>query len=583
MNIKVLDPHIINQISAGEVIERPSSVIKELVENSIDAGAEKIAVHFREGGKSFIQVKDDGHGMCKDDLELCIKPHTTSKLLDNDLFNIKTFGFRGEALASISSVSRTTIVSKEKSQDLAWKLCFDRNKVHEISPLSLAKQGTTVTIQDLFYITPARLKFLKTNRTERARCLEVLNNFAISYPHIEFKVYDCDKLVYDFEKTYSIKDRIFSIFGSDLIDNISFFDEEIEGIKIHGTISVPTYHFNRSSKQFFFVNNRPVKDKLLNIAVRIAYQDLIPHGCYPFVVLFVDIPFEDIDVNVHPTKAEIRFKDEACVRSAVIQSLQKALTEISKRTSTLLSKKTVTFFKKPIFTSHYSKETFKPLVQEKSHLLENDTCQEMQPVFQKDIELYKEENDPPLGFAKVQLFDTYILSQTKVGIVLVDQHAAHERILYEALKQEIKDQNVSVQHLLMPEMCKITKSDCDILKEYENELLRLGVGLEFFDDAVSIKYLPALFKLKETSVQLIVNIIEGVKKSDININERILYILANFACKQSIKAGDKISIEEMDALLRQMEKTEHSAQCNHGRPVYVKLNKEDLDKVFDRR
>ncbi len=595
--IRLLDQTLINQIAAGEVIERPAAAIKELVENAIDAGATHITITVRDGGRSFIEVVDDGHGMTQEGLRLSVQRHATSKLPDADLFNIHSFGFRGEALPSIASVSRTTITTRPKDAQMGWSLTIEGGTEQELTP-KVAPFGTTITVRDLFYATPARLKFLKTVSTELSHCVDLLNRIALSHPHVGLTLNDHTKTLFSYNSKHSFDERVGAILKQTFLQNSTQFTYEVPTVKARGRLSFPTYNRSQSTEQFFFVNNRPVRDKMLAALVRTVYQDFIPHNRHPVVVLFLDVPPEDVDVNVHPAKAEVRFKDAQSVRSAVWSAMKETLHHISQKTSTHLAAEALNMFQKPV-TSHtvnaqksYVQQRFSPAPRPNygsSHgVFPSSDFGNAQLAPNKPIVTMPEELpdslDYPLGQARAQIHNTYILAEKQDALIVVDQHAAHERLTYEKLKQDFASQTVKQQTLLIPEMITLLEQELNVLKHHHDLLNHLGFTLEFFEPTtLVVRSVPAL--LNNISIPtLIQDLVDDLKAEGTpqSLQERIMTILATVACHNSIRSGRVLQLHEMNALLRQMEKTPHSGQCNHGRPAYVELKKTDLEKLFER-
>lgn len=609
--IRLLDQTLINQIAAGEVIERPAAAIKELVENAMDAGASQVTVTIRDGGRSFIQVEDNGHGMSQEGIRLAVQRHATSKLPDGDLFHIQSFGFRGEALPSIASVSRTSIISRPKDQDMAWYLSIEGGVEQSFSP-QMAPFGTTVTVRDLFYATPARLKFLKAVSTESSHCVDLLNRMALSHPHVGLTLKDDNKTLFSYAANQTFEERVGAVLRQTFLDNSSHFAYEMPTIKLRGRISFPTYNRSQATEQFFFVNNRPVRDKMLSVLMRTAYQDFLPHNRYPVVVMFLDILPEDVDVNVHPAKAEVRFRDAQVVRAAVLSAMKETLAHISQKTSSHLAMEAVSMFQKPTtredlnFQKSYAQQQFPASYPRSSPSSSTSSftgrsAGEYGPIssfsmptpavstsYSQPVAVapnpIPENLDYPLGMARAQTHNTYILAEKQDSLVIIDQHAAHERLTYEKLKHEFATQTVKQQNLLIPEMVMLQQQELEILKHHHPLLSNLGFTLEFFDPAtLVVRGLPAI--LTDISIPTLVqDLVDDLKEEESpkSLHERIMHILATVACHNSIRAGRMLQLHEMNMLLRQMEATPHSGQCNHGRPAYVELKKSDLEKLFER-
>lgn len=644
MTIRFLDPTLINQIAAGEVIERPASAIKELVENAIDAGAKKIDVVVRDGGRTFISVTDDGFGMRSDELNLAVERHATSKIPDADLFNIRTLGFRGEALPSIGAVSRMTLTSRPKDADTAWQLSVEGGEKSAPMPVS-ALHGTRIEIRDLFYATPARLKFLKSATTELNHITEILQRLALVNHDIQFTLKDHERQIF----RYEIGDRLSAIMGKDFTKNACDVDGERETLRLKGAVSLPTYNRSSASEQYLFVNGRPVKDKLLAAAVRIAYQDYLAPNRHPALALFLDVAPEDVDINVHPAKAEVRFRDASLVRNFIISALKQTLAQAADRTATTLADEAIARFQPSSFqpsTAHTSMENraFIPQFSPESrvpgvavglslpssrqigkdyggnrysgatapsqrlslgakspaHLSETtphythtapvsaeDARGDIPIPLQENLssEHNSGENTYRLGLAKAQIDGTYILSETSDGLVIVDQHAAHERLVYEDLKNQLTACAVKRQVLLIPEIITLSASEIAALERHQSILEEYGLNLSFFGGhQIIVREIPAL--LGQLSVQELLQTIAGELAEHgepLSLKETLNEILATYACHHSIRSGRKLSLTEMDRLLRQMEATPYSGQCNHGRPTYIELKKNDIEKLFGRR
>ena len=634
--IKLLSQNLINQIAAGEVIERPASVIKELVENAIDAGATEIEVKIQDAGKSLISVSDNGCGMDKDSLKLCILSHATSKLSDENLFNIHTFGFRGEALPSMVSIARVSITSSDNNEGEAWKLNTEGKENLELEPESRTK-GTTVIVQDLFYATPARLKFLKSDTTESEACNQTLNRIALAFRNISFTLYDKGKKKFTYETVDNLKQRIKDIFGETFSENL--FEIKIEKGKysLYGFIGVPTFNKPSSNYQYFFVNNRFVKDKIFALALRSAYSGLIPSGRYPVAILFLDMPYDEVDINAHPAKTEIRFKEVEIVRGFLISSLKKLITAFgSSRPSTEMvndafqtnsnrgksnsndlyqtskwnpsqnQDSSLRYFKNyenkrklynsGIFSSQkretLPEQSFDKISQKSSFgnlKLKEDFSetksepeQSALPDALPEISEQSPENSKiNLGTALYQIANTYIVAATDDSLILVDQHAVAERITLEKLKKTTK---LDSQDLLLPEICPLSEAKVELFEKNSELIAKFGIVYEKMSpDVIMVNALPSI--LGSCEAKPLINDIADELENIGNIyslNEKIHLILSTVSCHGSLRAGRKLSIEEMNSLLRQMESTENVAQCCHGRPSYVVLTTKNLNKFFER-
>ncbi len=617
MTIIILSNNTINRIAAGEVVERPASVVKELVENSIDAGAKKIDIIIENAGKNLITIIDDGLGMSQDDLYLAVERHATSKLKDEDITDIQFFGFRGEALPSIASVSRMTITSKhhESFDDCAWSLTIIGGEKQEIIPASFSK-GTKIEVRDLFFATPARLKFLKTDKTEVHYIVDILNKIAMANPNISFSLTSEGKEVFHYKvHNDDLYLRLNDIAGKGFSNNFVQVDFTSSECKINGFVSTPTYNMGTGSDQFFFINKRPVKDKLLSMAVKIAYQDFIPSGRYPIVYLFLELDPSMVDVNVHPAKSEVRFKDANIVRSCVVSAIKTAIRDIGKQASDHLSEVAISLFKPQeiheiageinIKSQKLEEGSVRNFIEPSKTIFKQNSApsynfsrpnnfeqKASQSVFAPIAPFVKAEKEEieqkyvefPLGAACGQIHDTYIISQTSDGMILIDQHAAHERIFYEKLKLQILDKKIQTQRLFIPEIIEIPEHILEELLARKEEFASFGLYFEAFGtNAISVTELPALLRCVDVK-KLIEDITDDLKEygQQVSLEKKLNHYLATFACHHSIRAGRNLSIGEMNALLREMEQVDHTGQCNHGRPTYIKLSMKDIEKLFER-
>lgn len=619
--IKELSPITINRIAAGEVVERPASVVKELVENSIDAGATEITIKIEAGGKNLILISDNGCGMSKEDLLLAIKRHTTSKLVNDDLLDIKYFGFRGEALPSIASISRMTIKSCCADSSESHMLEIAGGKVQNIIPVA-HHVGTTIEVRDLFFSTPARLKFLRKEKTEIQHVQDLIKRVALANPNVMFNLSSDNKTLFNLitkKVENSLEQRVNELFHQEFIDNSIFINNRGENpVKIYGYISLPTYDRGTSAEQYLYINHRPVKDKLLNTAIRIAYKDFISRDRYPVVILFIELANELVDVNAHPAKTEVRFRDINLVRNLVIGTLKNALLAQGSSVSSTIANDTL----KAANIENYNRrnQQYSPFVSgsstsgkknisyqssdkkfnSSSFFSEVSTYQEpIQPDIDEIIPEFKipttkdfaeDRTDPVnheyrLGAAKCQLHETYIVSQTKDSIVIIDQHAAHERLVYEQLKQQLKNGSISKQRLLIPEIIEVNNDVMDKILAAQESLQKLGIQVKnCTKQSIIVTEIPQLLGNCNTK-KLIQNIVDDFIEFEENIsfNELMNYILATYACHHSIRSGRIMNKDEMNALLREMENTPHSGQCNHGRPTYIELHLKDIEKLFGRR
>mgnify|MGYP002767167162 FL=1 len=607
MGIRILPNTLVNQIAAGEVIERPASVVKELVENAIDAGAASIEVTLVDGGKSLISVSDNGKGMEKQDLPLAIERHATSKLPDNDLFHIHYMGFRGEALPSIASVAKLSIVSRTEKSENAWKIEVFGGEIKSPVPVA-ANYGTKVEVRDLFYATPARLKFLKTGAGETAQCVDILNRIALANPQVSFSLFD------DKKKKISLNGRqgdlfdsrlkrISDVLGRDFGDNSLLIDANRNDLKISGFVSLPTYSKANTLSQYLFVNNRPVRDKLLLGALKAAYQGVLELGRYPVCALFFDVNPELVDVNVHPTKAEVRFYDGNAVRGLLISAVRNALMRGSMQTAQTADFSQIVnndsaeenipdtvFLHENATISRPFLTPFRPPLPRKI-LADDVDFPELKNSFSvktEDISAEDAVNQQSVGFlgmAKAQFHNTYIISQTEDSVIIIDQHAAHERIVMERFKANMaSEQQPQTQLLLIPEVVDLSLSEKTALLENCEELKKTGMIIEEFGmTAVIVREIPALINgcdIKNLVKSLAEQILEWGK--DFALEDKINRICATMACHGSVRAGRSLNVAEMNELLREMENTPHSGQCNHGRPTYIELKLKDIDKLFHR-
>ena len=578
-NIKKLPDNLINQIAAGEVIERPSSALKELIENSIDAGASIISISLSEGGKTLIEVIDDGMGMNLHDLKMCLERHATSKINDGDLMQINSLGFRGEALPSIGSIANLVIESYDKLKDEAWKISIINNKKN-IEP-SLIRFGTKVTITDLFLKVPARLKFMKTNSTEIRYCKEVVKHLAMSHPKISFSLTIDSKRIFNWEKSEKadfegIKNRLYQVMGEDFIKSSVSVHIERDGLILAGMVGMPTLNRNTGREQYLFVNNRPVKDRNLIGALRGAYKGLIEHNRFPVAVLFLDILSQDVDINVHPAKVEVRFKDSGKVRSIIVSGVRKALEKAGLNTASEISNALIDkmSFDEQVINDNSSNINLQNInLSPSSRFAENI-----------DSESFNNQRTYPLGSAIAQAHGTYIISETENGLILIDQHAAHERIVLEKIREGFLNSNIQKQILLIPEVVELSGDHFEVIMKYKDSLIKLGLVIEEFDNnAIIIREHPAILDKVNFSM-LIKDIVEEIIDfgSEFVLSERLDNICGNMACHSSIRSGRLLLTSEMNALLREMEVTPNSSQCNHGRPTFIKLSVSDIEKLFGR-
>jgi len=601
MKIRRLPEHVVNRIAAGEVIERPASAVKELVENSLDAGASRVDVAIRDGGKSLISIIDDGIGMTPDELRLAVERHATSKLPEDDLEHIRTLGFRGEALPSIGSVGRMTITSRTAGSEAAWSLTVDGGKVGVPAPAALSK-GTRIELRDLFYATPARLKFLRADRTEAAQIADALSRLAMARPDVSFSLLDGERTKIKLEATQGeLLDarlrRLGGVMGKEFAENALAIDSEREGMRLTGYAGLPTLNRGNAQLQYLFVNGRAVKDRLLFGAVRGAYADFLARDRHPLVALFLEIDPALVDVNVHPAKAEVRFREAGVVRGLIVGALRHALAEAGHRASTSVAATALGAIRPggsgpslPFGRSYPERPSYPaPGVSEAAMAFQApypDTTGLAPTAPPTAVSGGVAENDAfPLGAARAQVHETYIVAQTGDGIVIVDQHAAHERLVYERMKSALDQEGVRRQGLLIPEVVELDEAEVERLTARSAEFAELGLILEGFGPgAVVVREVPAL--LGQVDVQgLIRDLADELAElgDSFGLKERLEEVCGTMACHGSVRAGRRLNGEEMNALLRQMEATPHSGQCNHGRPTYVELKLADIERLFGRR
>ncbi len=604
MPIRVLPETTVNRIAAGEVVERPASAVKELVENAIDAGAGRIDIALTGAGRGAIIVADDGCGMTADELALAIQRHATSKLPDDDLFEIASLGFRGEALPSIGSVARLTITSRARGADTAMQIAVEGGRVGPVRPAALAA-GTRVEVRDLFFAIPARLKFLKTERTELNHVLDVVRRLAMACPAVSFSVSDerGERLRLDAAQGELLDARLrrlADVMGRDFADNALPIDAERDGITLTGYAGLPTLNQPYARSQYLFVNGRPVRDPMLRGAVRGAYQDLLARDRHPMVALFLEVPARLVDVNVHPMKSEVRFRDPGLVRGLIVGALRHALADAGHRASTSVAAQTLGAFRpgvapgalqarpRPGGGAYFPPsgaavaavaDLYAPLPGTDLPSAPGGVAETAAPDAPDAHEAY------PLGAARAQLHETYIVAQTSDGIVIVDQHAAHERLVYERMKQALEAGGVKRQGLLIPEVVELDEADCARLVARAAQLEELGLVVEQFGPgAVVVREAPALLGQTDI-VGLVRDLAADIAElgEGLTLKERLEEVCGTLACHGSVRAGRRLNQPEMDALLRQMEQTPHSGQCNHGRPTYVELKLADIEKLFGRR
>ena len=579
MNIRRLPSGLINRIAAGEVIERPAAVVKEFVENALDAGAKRIDVILGEGGRTQISVADDGNGMSPEDLCLAIERHATSKLPDDDLVHITNLGFRGEALPSIGAVARLTLTSRQEGSDSAWRIKVMGGQMFKPEPAARSK-GTTAEALDLFFATPARLKFLRAPRSETQACVEVVRRLGLSRSDIAFTLENDGKRILDFPSIKSseleaILRRAGVILGQDFSNTARKIEADREGIRLYGYSSGPSYDRANGLAQYFYVNGRPVRDPQLLGAARAAYADLLPRGRFPALVLFLELPSHLVDVNVHPAKTEVRFREPGLIRALIVSSLKQALASADFGGQEATSSSAISNWKERPHLNPFAKAP-----------IQNFAFGSFPP--SASVENVPPSNDEvshPLGAARAQLHGNYILAQTEKGIVLVDQHAAHERLVYERIKAARSKGAVPRQILLVPEVVEIDAAAAIALTDQAEALAELGLVVEAFGPgAVLVRETPA--PLGEANVQsLIKDLADEILAAETPepLLKHLDTVAATIACHGSVRSGRQLNQAEMNALLREMEATPNSERCNHGRPTYIRLELSELERLFERR
>ncbi len=606
MSLRILPPNLVNQIAAGEVVERPASVVKELVENALDAGARHIDVTMNDGGRSLIVVSDDGAGMSDRELGLAVERHATSKLPDDDLTDIGFFGFRGEALPSIGAVARLTITSRTPDGTSAWYIRVEAGRREGPVPAPHPR-GTRVEVRDLFYATPARLKFLKSPRTELNHAVDTLERLAMAHPDVAFTLTADGRTRLSLEAQSEAKgkdlfdarlERLGAIMGKDFVPNAVPVKAGRDGFTLTGYAGVPTYNRGNAMAQYMFVNGRPVRDRLLQGAVRGAYQDFLASNRHPYVALFLECPAREVDVNVHPAKAEVRFRDTGMVRGLIVGALKHALAEAGHQASTTVSQAALGAMtpegqggarpSSSLFRAAHQAQA--PLQEHTGAGLADDQAAyavdgDAPTAATVDDSAGEDGTDYPLDVARAQVHETYIVAQTTDGLVIVDQHAAHERLVYERMKAMLDANGIARQILLLPEVVDLDEKSAGTLVARAEELTELGLVLEAFGDgSVIVREVPAL--LGETDVQGLIRDLAD-ELADLGealaLKDRMADVCGTMACHGSIRAGRRLGGAEMNALLRDMEHTPHAGQCNHGRPTYVTLKLSDIEKLFGRR
>ena len=595
MSIRRLPSELVNRIAAGEVVERPASALKELVENALDAGSAMIRIRLVAGGLELIEVTDDGCGMPPAEMRLALERHATSKLSDEGLDRITSFGFRGEALPSIASVSLLTLDSRVRGAD-GWRIVIDHGEPAGEGPAALPA-GTSIRVERLFDKVPARRKFLRSPRAEYAACLDTVKRLAMARSDVAFT------LEHDGRRVLSLQpatppSRVAELLSAELDRNGIGIECERNGLELTGVVSLPTFNRGLADQQYLFVNARPVKDRLLVGALRGAYRDLIARDRHPIAALFLSVPLEEVDVNVHPAKTEVRFRDPTAVRGLIVGGIRTALDEASQRSATreqvaapVLWTTSEDFSRHPGESRDFNdaQAPYPSLAEapafggttmlaESRALFDHAPAGHAEPALQ-EVPKY------PLGVARGQVAATYIVSEAEDGLVIVDQHAAHERLVLERMRAVREGGTIATQPLLMPEVVELDEPDCDRIEAAANDLAGLGLEIERFGpNAILVRSTPAA--LGKTDVRgLLTDLAAELAElgSAFSLQEKLDHVSATIACHGSVRAGRVLSVAEMNALLREMEATPHSGQCNHGRPTYVELKLSDIERLFGRR
>ena len=605
--IRLLDDAAINRIAAGEVVERPASAVKELVENAIDAGATRIAVDIADGGKTLIRVTDDGCGIAAEDLLLAMSRHATSKTDGSDLLNIHTFGFRGEALPSLGAVGRLTITSRVPGTDAA-QVHVAGGKMEAVKPAAL-RAGTVVELRDLFFATPARLKFMRTDRAETQAISDTVKRLAMAQPAVRFTLRDVsgggeERVTFRTDSENgdlfdALCARLARVIGREFTENALRIDAMREGIRLYGYAALPTYSRGAAVAQYLFVNGRPVRDKMLTGALRAAYFDFLSRGRHPAAALFIVCDPTLVDVNVHPAKSEVRFRDPGVARGLIVSSLQQALAEAGHRASSTVANATLGAMRpesaQPTPARVYQMDrpsqaarqaAFQAQAPGFAELSGDYSGSVVEPTTMAASATVEEPpvQDLPLGAARGQVHENYIIAQTADGMVIVDQHAAHERLVYEKLKNQMTENGVAAQALLIPEIVELSEDNCACLMAVVEDLQRLGLTIESFGaGAIAVRETPAILGEVDARAMILDILDELADQGESQmVQARVEAILSRVACHGSIRSGRRLRAEEMNALLREMEATPHSGQCNHGRPTYVELKLSDIERLFGR-
>lgn len=590
--IRQLDEAAANRIAAGEVVERPASAVKELVENALDAGASRVDVAIAQGGRALIRVSDDGCGMTADDLPLALSRHATSKIDGSDLLDIRSFGFRGEALPSLGAVGRLTITSRAQGFDGA-QLGVAAGRIGAVRPAA-GNRGTVVELRDLFFATPARLKFLRSDRAETQAVAEVIRRLAMAEPYVGFTLTDegDNRVLFraDAEQGElfgALQTRLARVMGRDFIDNALAIDATRDGISLTGFAALPTYSRGAAVAQHLYVNGRPVRDKLLTGALRAGYMDVLTQGRHPAAVLFIACDPHAVDVNVHPAKAEVRFREPDLARGLVVSALRHALAGAGHRSSSTVGAAALEVARPEPAARGYQ-ASYAPARASAPALAASLAFQAPgfaeSPTARVEPEPDSPPQDAPLGAARAQLHENWIVAQTATGIVIVDQHAAHERLVYERLKAQAQASGIASQALLIPEIVELSDADATRLLSIAPDLAALGLVIEpFGGGAVAVREVPALLKHVDAP-RLIRDILDDLAEQGASdrLQARVDAVLSSMACHGSVRSGRRMTGDEMNALLREIERTPRSGQCNHGRPTWIELKLSDIERLFGR-
>lgn len=580
MSIRILPNTLVNQIAAGEVIERPAAVVRELVENALDAGATQIDVAATGGGLTRIMVTDNGSGMARDDLILAVERHATSKLRDDNLFAIDTMGFRGEALPSIASVARLEIATRRKTDDHGWSLRVEGGAKGVPAPAA-CNSGTRITVDDLFFATPARLKFMKSVAAERQAMADVIDRLALANPSVGFSFEHDGKTLVSYAAAQGFIPRACALLGQ--AHDLMPVSEDMGPLRLEAVLATPALTAANATGQYFIVNKRPIRDRTLTAVLRAAYRDVLPGDRYPVAVMHLSIPADMVDMNVHPAKAEVRFRDIDSIKSLMMRAVRGMLAQPLHQAVSLSA--VVMPRSAPVRPAVQNNIQSAPGFAEQWAPTARTAPAQQRPVIATEAPEYPHQY--PLGAAVAQISDTYIVAQTADGLVLVDQHAAHERIVYERMKAALAVKNIDRQGMLIPEIISVTATERALLLAAADDLARLGLGVESFGVSdVAVTEIPAIMGANANIQKLIRDILDMLKteQDPTQIVERRLFDLcAKFACYGSVRAGRHLTVADMNALLRQMEQTDFSGQCNHGRPTFVRMSLADLEKLFARR